>query len=99
LVVNSSIYLLNEYDQLKSGNKRNALSLYTKAFNHKIVPILLTIGSTVLGLIPFLTFGKAEPFWFALAAGTIGGLLFSIIIIVFYLPLFILKRKAFINKN
>jgi len=94
LVVNSAIYILNEYDNI-TGKKRNLLTIknYIKAFNRKIVPILLTISSTVLGLVPFVALGQNEPFWFALAAGTIGGLLFSIIIIVFYLPVFVFGRK------
>jgi multidrug efflux pump subunit AcrB len=68
--------------------------MYVKAYQHKIIPILLTIISTILGLIPFLVAGKNEVFWFSLAAGTIGGLLFSLIGIVFYLPLLVrLKDK------
>lgn len=94
LVVNSAIYLLNEFDN--ATNKKRSLMharMYVKAFNRKIVPIVLTIGSTVLGLVPFVALGQDEPFWFALAAGTIGGLLFSLLVIVVYLPLFVLKRK------
>jgi len=34
-----------------------------------------------------------EAFWFPLAAGTIGGLVMSIIGIFFFLPVFSLKRK------
>jgi len=97
LVVNSSIYLLNEFDHI-TGKKRNLMDpkRYVKAFNRKIVPILLTIGSTVMGLIPFMAFGQNEPFWFAMAAGTSGGLIFSIVVILVYLPLFVLKRKQLV---
>ncbi|NOY51339.1 MAG: hypothetical protein GXO88_12375 [Chlorobi bacterium] len=38
--------------------------------------------------------GQNEPFWFALAAGTMGGLIFSIFIIVVYLPIFVLGKNA-----
>jgi hypothetical protein len=41
--------------------------LYLKAFKNKIVPILFTIISTVLGLVPFVIYGQNEVFWFALA--------------------------------
>jgi len=93
LVVNASIYLLNEFSKTSKSSYQNktALKIYIKAFNKKIVPILLTILSTVLGLIPFVIAGQHEAFWFALAVGTIGGLLFSIFILLIYLPLFILK--------
>lgn len=60
---------------------------YVKAFNGKIVPILLTKLSTIIGLIPFLLTGKDERFWFALAAGTIGGLIFSLIGLMMYQPM------------
>lgn len=94
LVVNSAIYLLNEFDNTtKREKKLKDIKNYVKAFNRKIVPILLTISSTVLGLVPFVAFGQDEAFWFALAAGTIGGLVFSIFVIVVYLPLFVLKRR------
>jgi hypothetical protein len=47
------------------------------------------IFSTVLGLVPFLWGGQSEVFWFAFAAGSIGGLLFSLLAILLYLPLFL----------
>ncbi len=67
------------------------ISDYVKAFNHKIVPTTLTIISTILGLVPFLFDGPSEVFWFAFAIGTISGLLFSVISVIFYLPIFLLK--------
>ena len=72
---------------------------YVRAFNVKVVPIMLTIVSTVLGLIPFLFDGPDEVFWFDFAAGTIGGLVFSIIAFVLYLPVFCIKSSYFVNKN
>jgi multidrug efflux pump subunit AcrB len=90
LVVNAGIYLIVAYSSDKGG--RNPVGKFVKAFNHKIVPITLTIISTILGLIPFLFDGPSEVFWFAFAVGTISGLLFSIISVVFYLPVFMLKK-------
>jgi len=93
LVVNSAIYIVNEHNNIKkSGKKLSDLKTYIKSFNSKIVPILLTILSTILGLTPFVIYGQNDVFWFALAAGTIGGLLYSLVIIVLFLPLFIIKR-------
>ena len=58
------------------------------AFNHKIIPILQTALSTVIGMIPFLIDSPDEqPFWFSLAVGTMGGLAFSIVPLVVFLPL------------
>jgi len=54
---------------------------------------MLTILSTILGFLPFVIYERNEVFWNALAAGTIGGLLFSLVVIFFYLPLFVLKKE------
>ena len=53
----------------------------------KIMAVLLTILSTVLGLIPFFIDGKEEPFWFSFAVGSAGGLLFSVFAVVFVMPI------------
>jgi len=90
LTVNSALYIFNDLNNVKR-NTPNLLPLrqYIRAFRQKIVPILLTIFSTVLGLIPFLYGGKKEAFWFSLSIGTIGGLVFSIMALFVFLPLFI----------
>ena len=95
IVVNAGIYLIKTYQlfrgpQTKELNQR--IRLYVKAFNHKIAPIVLTEVSTVLGLLPFLTDGPGEVFWFDFAAGSIGGMLFSVFALVFYLPVFAIRR-------
>lgn len=84
LVVNAGIYIINEYNQV--GN-------YIRAFNRKIIPITLTVLSTVLGLIPFVVISR-EPFWFSFASGAMGGMMFSIIAIVVLMPIFLrIKNK------
>lgn len=93
LVVNAAIYVINEYNGFVKRNPGRIqriipVQLYVKAYNHKIIAVLLTILSTVLGLVPFLIDGpRAEEFWFSFAIGTIGGLLFSIIALVFFMPI------------
>ena len=92
-VVCAAIFIITEFNILKKKYVHlTELNLYTKAFNHKIIPIFYTILSTIVGLIPFLFFGEKEVFWFALGVGTIGGLVMSILVIIIYLPLF-LKLK------
>ncbi len=97
LTVNSALYIINDYNNNRRSNPtRRKLPQYLKAYNHKITPILLTILSTSLGLIPFLIDGKEGGFWFSLAVGAIGGLTFSIVAIVVWLPLFFkLLKKGF----
>ena len=58
-----------------------------------MIPIALTILSTIIGLMPFLIAGKDERFWFSLAAGTIGGLVFSMIGLIFFLPIFMKLKQ------
>lgn len=93
IVVNSAIYIVNE---LNVNGRGMGLNSYIRAFNHKIIPIILTIVSTILGLLPFVIWGENEFFWKSFASGTIGGLIFSLIVIIIFLPL-CLKIKT--NKN
>ena len=97
LVVNAAIYIINEYNnsmKVYDGYSLNKINIYVKSYNHKIIPVLLTIFSTVLGLVPFLMDGKEEAFWFSFAIGTTGGLLFSILAIIFIMPILMpLKLK------
>ena len=103
IVVNAGIYFLNEYNLVMRGkadvtgtlfqsirvDREKAIRAYVKAFNHKIVPISLTILSTILGLIPFLMEGPKEVFWFSFAVGAMGGMLFSFVALFLYLPAFL----------
>jgi multidrug efflux pump subunit AcrB len=87
-VVCAGIFIIAEYNNLRNLHPQSSdIEIYLLAFQHKIVPIWLTVLSTVVGLVPFLMFGQDEAFWFALGVGTIGGLMMSIIIIILYLPL------------
>ncbi|VAW21656.1 RND efflux system, inner membrane transporter, partial [hydrothermal vent metagenome] len=94
LVVNAAIYIINDFNNLvKRQNKSLTIRTYLKAFNQKIVAITLTILSTVLGLIPFIWGGQTEVFWFAFAVGAMGGLIFSMVAIIVFLPVFLNLKK------
>lgn len=96
IVVNAGIYLVSTFQRFggtSAKGQKDRTRLYVKAFIHKISPILLTVVSTVLGLIPFLTDGPEEIFWFDFAIGSIGGLIFSLIALLLYLPVFIIRKK------
>lgn len=94
ITVNASIYILNEYNnQRRLHPGRPVLKAYTKAWNIKIIPIFLTVVSTILGFIPFMVGSVKEGFWFPLAAGTIGGLIASMIGLFIWLPVWSLPRK------
>lgn len=55
--------------------------------------ILLTVSSTICGFIPFLAAGRALPFWSALSAGTIAGLLMSLVAVFLIVPVLMWKKE------
>jgi multidrug efflux pump subunit AcrB len=90
LAVNAAIFIVNDLNNRARGNyNRNVL----KAVGGKATPILLTILSTCFGLIPFVMEGQSEIFWFSLAIGTIGGLVFSMVGVFLALPVFLWRKK------
>ncbi len=98
LTVNAGIYIVAEYrnNLAASSNSisRSKAVYYVRAYNHKISAVFLTILSTVLGLIPFFIDGTDNKFWFSFATGASGGLLFSVIALVFFMPIVLpLKRR------
>lgn len=96
ITVNASIYILNEYNSVRKRFPRlSPLRAYVKAWNTKIIPIFLTVTSTILGFIPFMVGAEKEGFWFPLAAGTIGGLVMSVIGVFVFLPVLTLKKRSF----
>lgn len=94
ITVNAGIYLVSEYLYTRPSGASHpqpdtAVRSYIKAFDRKIIPMSLTIFSTILGLIPFLFDGPKEVFWFAFAIGTIAGMAFSTIALIFLLPILV----------
>lgn len=97
LAVNAGIFIVNDLNNRTTGAyNRNVL----KSVAGKAIPILLTILSTCFGLIPFIMEGQNEIFWFSLAIGTIGGLVFSMLGVFWALPVFLWKKEkvALTNK-
>lgn len=89
LAVNAGIFILNDFNNRPKGTfNRNIL----KSVAGKAIPILLTVLSTCFGLVPFVMDGQAEVFWFSLAVGTIGGLVFSMVGVFWILPVMMWRR-------
>ena len=100
ITVNAGIYLvsalLREMQLMKNKGRAPSnpgVKAYIRAFNNKIIPVALTIISSIAGLVPFLFDGPSEVFWFDFAIGTIAGLLFSVIALLALLPLLALKPQ------
>lgn len=93
ITVNASIYILNSFNKYRKEEAfSNSQKAFIQAIRQKIFPIILTIVSTILGFVPFVISGQDEVFWFALGAGTIGGLIFSLLGIFIFLPVFTIKK-------
>ena len=91
LAVNAAIFIINDLNNRSVGDyNRNVI----KSVAGKAVPILLTVLSTCFGLIPFVMEGQGEIFWFSLAIGTIGGLLFSMVGVFLALPVLLWRKKT-----
>lgn len=88
IVVNAGIYIMSEYRTVSKRSRTTSVRRYIKAYNRKIIPTLLTIVSTILGLVPFLFDGQKEAFWFSFAIGVMGGMAMSVFALVFYFPIF-----------
>lgn len=95
LVVNASIFVVNDFNNSSKKNHNRAI---LKALMGKAQPILLTVLSTCFGLIPFLLEGQNEFFWFSLAIGTIGGLVFSMVAVFICLPVFLSRKPKKVKR-
>ncbi len=93
IVVNAGIYQLYEYRALlrrreAAGGEVDKVAVYIEAFRVKAVPVFLTVLSTILGLLPFLFEKNSDDdFWYSLAVGSMGGLVFSLIAYILVMPL------------
>jgi multidrug efflux pump subunit AcrB len=94
LSVNAALFIINDYNNYRKRKKKlAAITCFMKAFNAKIIPILLTTLSTILGLLPFIIFDVGQPFWYPLAICTIGGLLASTLAIYLFFPMLFLRNQ------
>lgn len=90
VAVNGALFILNDLNNLKEQYpNRSTYTLYIKAFNSKIVAVVLSVLSMVVGLLPFIYDPGKEPFWHPLAMSITGGLLFSMVAIFLFLPVFL----------
>jgi HAE1 family hydrophobic/amphiphilic exporter-1 len=89
IVVNNGIVLIDHINQLRTNGLERKEAIIKAALN-RIRPILMTTGTTVLGLIP-LSIGKTliggdGPPYFPMARSIMGGLLFSTVVTLIILP-------------
>lgn len=89
IVVNNGIVLIDHINQLRAKGLGRTEAIVQGALD-RVRPILMTAGTTVLGLIP-LSIGKTliggdGPPYFPMTRAIMGGLMFSTIVTLFILP-------------
>jgi HAE1 family hydrophobic/amphiphilic exporter-1 len=89
VAVNNGIVLIDHVNQLRlQGMDRD--EALVQAGRDRLRPILMTVGTTVLGLLPLCIgttqLGGNGPPYFPMARAIVGGLLFSTIVSLVFLP-------------
>ena len=93
LVVNAAIFIINDLNNLrKRFPQRSFNKNLIRAILNRSRTVMLTTISACCGLIPFLMEGPDVVFWFPLAVGAIGGLLFSLFAVFVVLPVLLWKK-------
>jgi HAE1 family hydrophobic/amphiphilic exporter-1 len=89
VVVNNGIVLIDHVNQLRLGGLSREDAL-VRAGRERLRPILMTVGTTVLGLAPLCIgttqIGGDGPPYFPMARAIVGGLLFSTFVSLVLLP-------------
>ena len=89
VVVNNGIVLIDHVNQLRLGGLSREDAL-VRAGRERLRPILMTVGTTVLGLAPLCIgttqIGGNGPPYFPMARAIVGGLLFSTFVSLILLP-------------
>lgn len=95
LITNTALYIINDLNFFKRSRSRqiDAIEVYARALNAKAMPIIVTTVAAILSMLPFMYSGEEQGFWYTLSAGTIGGLLFSLIGAYVLLPLCLIKNR------
>jgi len=94
MVVNAAIFIISDHRHLLLLHARHTNRALLKATLRRARTILLTVVSTICGLIPFMLEGDTEVFWFALAVGSAGGLVFSLLVVFWVLPVMLWERRG-----
>ncbi len=84
IVVNNAIMLVDRINNLKSQNISNYI---IEGCSHRLRPILMTVTTTILGLLPLaVKGGEAAGLWKPLSITVIGGLISSTLLVLFVIP-------------
>ena len=106
IVVNNGIVLVDYIHRYTRNSEEDTAYLdnLIKASSRRMRPILLTAMTTIFSMIPLaLAFGSGSEIWSPLARSVIGGLIFSTILTLFVIPVFVIlvskKRRQIVAQN
>jgi multidrug efflux pump subunit AcrB len=85
IVVNNSIILVSHISNAIQRNGPPPTVIF-KAASERIRPIFMTTITTIVGLLPLVLYETTESIWYPIAVGTIGGVLGSAVLLLFFLP-------------
>lgn len=102
IVVNNGIVLVDRVNQLREQGF-GLIEAITQGCNNRLRPILMTVATTVLGLVP-LALGDASiggdgPAYSPMAIAIIGGLLFSTMTSLYVVPLTYLLLLKLVDRS
>ncbi|MDX1904657.1 MAG: efflux RND transporter permease subunit [Thermonemataceae bacterium] len=87
--ISSAIFILIDWN--KNGDNHRKMHKLLKISFQKFMPMFITILTSILGFLPFISEGDKEIFWFSLAIGNIGGLIASLWAVWVCLPVWLKK--------
>ncbi len=100
IVVNNAIVMLDYVERRRVEGKRIFEAVKEGALR-RFRPILVTSFTTIMGLIPLAVFrGEGSESWSPLAISVIGGLLFSLLISLVFIPtMYQFVQKKFLKRE
>ncbi len=106
IVVNNGIVLVDYIHRYTREYKDQDtyLNNLIKAASRRMRPILLTAMTTIFSMVPLaLALGSGSEIWSPLARSVIGGLIFSTILTLFVIPIFVIlvskERRKIVAQN
>lgn len=89
VVVNNGIVMVEHINNLRRAGRRRIDAL-VEGSGERLRPILMTMGTTILGMLP-LAIGGAQiggggPAYYPMARAIVGGLIFSTVVSLLFLP-------------
>ncbi len=97
IIVNNSILLIDKMNEERRKDPNVELkNLIVRASSSRLRPIILTSATTVAGMVPLLS---SDPIWVPLAAAVIFGLLFSVVITLFLVPVIYHRWPGSLSEN